>query len=125
MYRIIAIAITTLIPAFASASDAPQAPKVDAAQAEIDRAYVHTVGILGMIEQGGATEAVLSSSQIGPELDRALVGMTGRSYASTSLPSLRRVRAPSEPSVSIGAIRAPTSQSFVLAEHRSHRPATP
>jgi hypothetical protein len=78
MNRIITIAIATLIPAIAASSahaaetESTKAPRADAQRHEADRAYVQSVGILGMLRDGSAAATGLSSGGIGLELDRAL-----------------------------------------------------
>jgi hypothetical protein len=122
-HRIITIALATLVPAAAAA--APAAPRVDARTAEADRAYVRTVGILGLLqEEGSAAATVLGSAHIGAELSRAVDQLKGRSFASTSFDALRRPTS-SESSVTIGAVRAPSEQTFELAQHRAHRVRVP
>lgn len=128
MNRIITIAITTLISSAAYASEpapAPQAPRVDAAQMEADRELVRNVGILGMLNDGDATQAVLSSASIGLELDSAVRSLKGQRFASTTV-SLTHRRAPtSSGSVSIGVVKMESARDFELATHRGHAPATP
>lgn len=127
MNRIITIVTVTVVSAAAHAAAAAEAerptkaPRVDAQQVEADRAFVRSVGILGMLNDGDATQAVLQSTMIGAQLDGAMRGLEGRRYASTSFSVVRRERAPDR-SVSLGAIQMESARDFELAEHRSHQP---
>jgi hypothetical protein len=129
MNRIIAIAIATatIVSAAANAATAAEAerptkaPRVDAQQVEADRAFVRTVGILGMLNEGDATQTVLQSAMIGAQLDGAMRGLEGRRYASTGFSVVRRAQTPDR-SVSLGAIQMESARDFELADHRSHRP---
>jgi hypothetical protein len=129
MNRIIAIVTASFVSAAANVATAAeaepptQAPRVDAKQVEADRAFVRSVGILGMLNEGDATQAVLQSAMIGAQLDGAMRGLEGRRYASTSFSVIRRERAPDR-SVSLGAIQMESAREFELANHRDHRPAS-
>jgi hypothetical protein len=131
MNRIITIALATLIPAAATSvahaaeAKADRAPRVDARQHEADRAYVQSVGILGMLRDGSAAATVLSAGTMGPELDRAVRGLQGRRLAATGPGAGVRAASTPRASVSIGAIRVSSTTDIELSAHRAHRLATP
>jgi len=127
MNRIIITTIATLTLGIASTSAraaGEKAPRVDSRRVQADRQYVRSLGILGMLQDGDATQSVLHSASIGSQLDQAMRGLKGQRFASTSAPSSRRGPA-ADRSVSIGALKVAADGDFELAGHRDHDAKTP
>ena len=127
MNRLIAIIATLFLSATAGTAVAADsdaaAPRINAQRAEADRAYVRTVGLFALLDEGTAAKSVLGSTAIGADLERAVRQLTGQRFASGS-PALRRTDDATH-SVSIGAIALESARDFELADHRGHRPVSP
>jgi hypothetical protein len=120
------LALTCSAASALAAPADPKAPRVDAVETEKARAYVQTVGILGLLQaDGSAAAAVLSSSAIGSELERAVAALRGRQLAARAPVAPFRAATPSSPSVSIGVVQVSDTPNIELAQHRAHNPATP